>query len=60
MLSHIKTPSVKVVDTVGAGDSFTAAFITSLLSGKTVQESHAKAVEIAARVCTIQGAIQAK
>jgi fructokinase len=60
MLSYIKTPSVKVVDTVGAGDSFTAAFITSLLSGKTVQESHAKAVEIAARVCTIQGAIPAK
>ncbi len=57
LLSSIKTPSVEVADTVGAGDSFTAAFITSLLGGNTIQESHAKAVEIAAEVCTIKGAI---
>ncbi len=57
LLSSIKTPSVEVADTVGAGDSFTAAFITSLLGGNTIQESHAKAVEVAAEVCTIKGAI---
>lgn len=55
--SHIPTPKVKVADTVGAGDSFTAVFVTSLLQGRTLGESHAKAVEVSAYVCTQNGAI---
>lgn len=55
-VSHIKTPKVKVMDTVGAGDSFTGAFISSILQGKTFTEAHQKAVEKAAFVCTQAGA----
>lgn len=54
--STIPTPRVTVADTVGAGDSFSGAFIYSILSGKSLSESHQKAVEIAAFVCTQQGA----
>jgi fructokinase len=55
--SHIPTPKVKVADTVGAGDSFTAVFVTSLLQGKSLGDAHAKAVEVSAYVCTQNGAI---
>lgn len=55
--SHIDTPKVDVVDTVGAGDSFTATFITCLLKGGSVVECHRKAVEVSAYVCTRAGAI---
>jgi Sugar kinases, ribokinase family len=54
--SRIKTPKVKVVDTVGAGDSFTGAFISSILDGKTFEEAHRDAVELAAFVCMHAGA----
>ena len=57
MLSHIETPKVPVIDTVGAGDSFTAAFVTSLLQEKPVEDAHADAVALAARVCMNPGAI---
>ena len=55
--SHIATPQVVVADTIGAGDSFTAVFVTSLLQGRTLTESHSLAVEVAAYVCTQAGAI---
>ena len=55
--SHVPTPKVRVVDTVGAGDSFTAVFVTSILQGLSMKESHAKAVEVSALVCTQSGAI---
>ena len=35
-VSFQPTPKVEVADTVGAGDSFTAAFISSILKGKSV------------------------
>lgn len=54
--STIPTPKVKVADTVGAGDSFSGAFVYSLLTGKSLREAHQKAVEIAAFVCTQSGA----
>ncbi|WP_290377367.1 PfkB family carbohydrate kinase, partial [Paramuribaculum intestinale] len=44
-------------DTVGAGDSFTAAFIASLLKGKSVVEAHSLAVHTSAYVCTKNGAM---
>lgn len=55
--SFIATPSVTVADTVGAGDSFTAAFIASLLKGKSLREAHQTAVETSAFVCTQKGAM---
>ncbi|MGN1232868.1 MAG: carbohydrate kinase [Candidatus Cryptobacteroides sp.] len=51
------TPKVNVADTVGAGDSFTGAFVASLLKGKSVEEAHEKAVTISAFVCTCNGAM---
>ena len=56
-VSFQPTPKVEVADTVGAGDSFTAAFIASILKGKSVSEAHQKAVETSAFVCTQQGAM---
>ncbi|MDE6383393.1 MAG: carbohydrate kinase [Paramuribaculum sp.] len=53
----LPTPIVKVADTVGAGDSFTAAFVASLLKGKSVEEAHATAVETSAYVCSQHGAM---
>lgn len=54
--STIPTPKVKVADTVGAGDSFSGAFISSILKGKSLREAHEKAVKVAAYVCTQSGA----
>ena len=51
------TPEVEVVDTVGAGDSFTAAFCASILGGMSVKEAHRRAVEVSAFVCTRSGAM---
>lgn len=56
-VSFQPTPKVEVADTVGAGDSFTAAFIASLLKGKSVTEAHALAVRTSAFVCTRKGAM---
>ena len=56
-VSFQPTPKVEVADTVGAGDSFTAAFIASLLKGKSVAEAHALAVRTSAFVCTRKGAM---
>ncbi|WP_276381279.1 carbohydrate kinase [Flavobacterium sp. H4147] len=47
---------VKVVDTVGAGDSFLAALITSLLSGKEPQDSIDFACAVGALVAGSPGA----
>lgn len=54
--STLLTPKVKVADTVGAGDSFSGAFVYSVLTGKSLREAHQKAVEVAAFVCTQNGA----
>ena len=56
-VSFQPTPKVDVEDTVGAGDSFTAAFIASILKGKSVEEAHATAVRTSAFVCTKKGAM---
>lgn len=56
-VSYQPTPTVEVADTVGAGDSFTAAFIASILKGKTVEEAHNIAVRTSAFVCTKKGAM---
>lgn len=56
-ISFQPTPHVEVADTVGAGDSFTAAFIASILRGKSVAEAHSLAVRTSAYVCTRNGAM---
>lgn len=56
-VSFQPTPTVEVADTVGAGDSFTAAFIASILKGKSVTEAHTCAVQTSAYVCTRNGAM---
>lgn len=56
-ISYQATPEVVVADTVGAGDSFTAAFVASIIRGKSVAEAHQRAVEISAYVCTQAGAM---
>ena len=55
-MSYLSTNDIKVVDTVGAGDSFTASFIASMLKGKTIHEAHRIAVNVSAFVCTQEGA----
>lgn len=55
--SFYPTPRVEVRDTVGAGDSFTAAFTATLLKGLPLTEAHRRAVEISAYVCTCDGAM---
>ena len=57
VVSFQETPKVPVADTVGAGDSFTAAFCASILNGKPVPEAHKLAVEVSAYVCTQSGAM---
>ena len=51
------TPRVKVVSAVGAGDSFTGAFIGSYINGATIQKAHETAVKVSAYVCTQKGAM---
>lgn len=56
-VSFQPTPKVEVADTVGAGDSFTAAFISSIIKGKSIPEAHKTAVKVSAFVCTQNGAM---
>ena len=56
-VSFFETPTVQVADTVGAGDSFTAAFTAAIICGRSVREAHQLAVDTSAYVCTQQGAM---
>ena len=56
-MSFQETPKVEVADTVGAGDSFTGSFCAAILEGKPVAESHKRAVQVSAFVCTQNGAM---
>lgn len=56
-VSFVETPKVEVADTVGAGDSFTAAFIAAVLAGKSVAHAHRLAVDVSAYICTQNGAM---
>ena len=55
--SFLPTPKVEVADTVGAGDSFTATFVASLLRGFDMAEAHRRAVAVSAFVCSQKGAM---
>lgn len=51
------TPKVRLKSAVGAGDSFTGAFVGCLLGGKSIEEAHETAVSVSAYVCTQTGAM---
>lgn len=54
--SFLEAPAVDVKDTVGAGDAFTAAIVIARLHGKSMGEMHKVASDIAAYVCSSNGA----
>lgn len=54
---HVPSGSVKVLDTVGAGDSLSAAFLYFISSGRKPAEALEKASLLADYVVTKQGAI---
>lgn len=56
-VSFVETPKVEVADTVGAGDSFTATFISALIKGLSISDAHKMAVRTSAYVCTQNGAM---
>ena len=51
--------ATKVVDTVGAGDSFAAAFLIGHLLGKPHEDNLRRACEVAAAACSHPGAVPA-
>lgn len=53
--SHYSSPAVQVVDTVGAGDSFTAQTVIGWLSHFSLEKINRLANELAAFVCTRSG-----
>ena len=55
-VSTLKTPPVRVNDTIGAGDAFSGAFVYYTLSGLSLEDAHHMAVNISAFVCTQSGA----
>ena len=52
---HIEAPAVNVVDTCGAGATFSAAFISSWLKGSGLEESLRFAVAAASLKCSVVG-----
>lgn len=55
--SYQPTPKIHVADTVGAGDSFTAAFVAAYMHGERIEDAHHLAVEVSAYVCLQHGAM---
>ena len=53
--SDLPGTPVEVIDTVGAGDAFTAAVTLGLLAGWPLSKLHAHAERVAAYVCTQRG-----
>ena len=57
IISELNITKDENCDTVGAGDSFTAAFVAGIIKGLDIKEAHYKASRLAAYVCTKQGAM---
>jgi len=54
-ISYLPAIDVKIIDTVGAGDAFTASAVVSFANGINLKQTHLKAVEIASFVCSKNG-----
>lgn len=55
-VNHVPGHPVSVVDTVGAGDAFTATLIWELLLGRDLATANSNACRVAAFVCSQSGA----
>ena len=55
--SWLASVPVDVVDTIGAGDAFTAGFVAGILAGESHAESQRRATSAAARACSHAGAM---
>jgi fructokinase len=55
-LSRCEVPPVKIADTVGAGDSFTATLLSGILHDMPLKKVHRLATDVAAYVCSQHGA----
>jgi len=55
-VSFCESQDVSVVDTVGAGDSFTATAVMGFIEGKALKQLHQRASKVADYVCTQKGA----
>ena len=55
-VARAETPKVTVVDSVGAGDTFTAALTVALIEGKSPEDALHFAVVAGAVACTRPGA----
>lgn len=53
--SDLPSTSVTVVDTVGAGDAYTAAMLLGLLEGHNTATINAHAIAVAAHACSVAG-----
>lgn len=56
-VSQFKTPKINVIDTIGAGDSFTATMAMEFVKGESLAKVHQKAVEVSSFVCQSNGAM---
>ena len=55
--SWLASVPVDVVDTIGAGDAFTAGFVAGILAGESHADSQRRATSAAAHACTHAGAM---
>jgi len=55
--SFLEAPKLRVADTVGAGDAFTAALAMGLLAGNPIRTLHENATRLASFVCMQKGAM---
>ena len=55
--SWLASVPVDVVDTIGAGDAFTAGFVAGILAGETDSAAQARATNAAAKACSHAGAM---
>jgi fructokinase len=55
-IEKVPPEGVEVIDTVGAGDAFSAVFILGLMHAWPTQQTLERALDFAAAVCTITGA----
>jgi len=55
--NHYKTEIANVVDTLGAGDAFSAILCLGYLYKRSIMEINKLANEFAAQICTIDGAV---